>query len=465
LTKGSPHESAMAWTQSQPPVSSGLMRVRQVARRGKAERFTALLHHVTPELLEASYRALKRNAAPGVDGCTWESYGENLRARLGLLHARLHNGSYRAKPSRRVYIDKADGSKRPLSILCVEDKIAQHAVSQLLHAIYEEEFVGFSYGFRPGRGQHQALDALYTGLLYRKVNWVLDLDIQRFFDAVDHDWMLRMLAHRVADRRVLRLVRAWLEVGLADEKGRRERSERGLPQGAVISPVLANVFLHYVFDLWSHKWRARRAQGDVTICRFADDIVVGFQHQREAERFHGELTERLSAFGLTPHPRKTRLIEFGRYAVRDRRQRGQRKPETFDFLGFTHICRYNWKGKFVLTRYTQRSRIRSTLQAIKQELRRRLHDPIGDTGAWLHRVVQGHLNYFAVPGNSRRIASFVYYVRRLWIRSLRRRSQRSRMPFSRYAPIADRFLPKPRILHPFPVARFMASTQGRSPVR
>lgn len=465
MTKGSSHKPVMDWTQSQLTVSPGLMRVRQVAREGKSGQFTALLHHVTPELLKASYRALKRKAAPGMDGVTWESYGENLEANTSALHARLHNGSYRAQPARRVHIDKADGTKRPLSILCLEDKIAQHAVSQALHAIYEEEFVGFSYGFRPGRGQHQALDALYTGLLFRKVNWVLDLDIQRFFDAVDHDWMLRMLAHRIADRRILRLIRTWLEVGIVEGAGRRERSDRGLPQGAVISPVLANVFLHYVFDLWSQRWRTRQAQGDVITTRFADDIVVGFQHRWEAERFRRELTERLHAFGLEPHPQKTRLIEFGRFAVRDRKQRGQGKPESLDFLGFTHVCRYNWKGNFVLTRYTQRTRMCSTLQAVKQGLRRRLHDPIEETGKWLGRVVQGHLNYFAVPGNSRRIASFVHHVRKLWIRSLRRRSQRSRMPYSRFGPIADRFLPSARILHPFPVDRFMASTRGRSPVR
>ncbi len=273
MTKGNLHQPVTAWTQRQTTVSPGLMRVRHVARTEKTGPFTALLHHVTPELLATSYSALKRKAAAGIDGCTWESYGENLQERLDVLHARLHDGSYRAKPARRVYIDKADGTKRPLSILCVEDKIAQHAVSQVLHAIYEEEFIGFSYGFRPGRSQHRALDALYTGLLYRKVNWVLDLDIQRFFDAVNHDWMIRMLAHRIADRRVLRLICAWLKVGIADDKGRQERSECGLPQGAVISPVLANVFLHYVFDLWSHKWRSRQAQGDMIIIRFADDGV------------------------------------------------------------------------------------------------------------------------------------------------------------------------------------------------
>ena len=465
LTKGSPHEPVTTWTQSQVFVSPGLMRVRQVAQEGKVGQFTALLHHVTVEELEASYRALKRKAAAGIDGQTWESYGENLQTNLIDLHARMHNGSYRAKPARRVYIDKADGTKRPLSILCLEDKIAQHSVSQILHAIYEKKFVGFSYGFRPGRSQHQALDALYTGLLYRKVNWVLDLDIQGFFDAVDHDWMLRMLAHLVADRRILRLIRAWMEVGVADDQGRRVGSERGLPQGAVISPVLANVFLHYVFDLWSRKWRKRQACGEMIIVRFADDIIAGFQHQAEAECFLRELTGRFDEFHLQPHPQKTRLIEFGRFAIRDRQKRGQRKPETFEFLGFTHICRYNWKGKFILTRHTKRSRMRSSLQAIKQGLRSRLHDPIGKTGTWLRRVVQGHLNYFAVPGNAKTISSFVYHVRRLWIRSLRRRSQRSCMPFTRYGPIADRFIPKPRILHPFPVARFMALTQGRSPVR
>lgn len=465
LTKGNLEESAAVWTQRQGAASSGLLRVRQRAREGMAEPFTALLHHVTPAVLEASYYALKRNAAPGTDGVTWEAYGLELKANLRHLHEQLHTGRYRPMPARRVYIDKPDGEKRPLSILCLEDKIAQQAIVHVLNAIYEDEFLGFSYGFRPGRSQHQALDALYTGIVKRKVNWVLDLDVQGFFDAVSHDWMLRMLAHRIADKRILRLISKWLKSGITDDSGQVHQSTCGLPQGAVVSPVLANVFLHYVFDLWSHHWRQKRAAGDAVIVRYADDIVAGFQHRRDAVRFRRELEDRLGRFGLKMHPRKTQLIEFGRWAVRDRRQRGQGKPETFDFLGFTHVCRYNWKGKFVLTRYTKRSSFRSALQSIKFGLRRRLHDPIGSTGAWLRRVVQGHLNYFAVPGNSKRLASFVYQVRCQWIRSLRRRSQRSRMPYSRYAVIAHTFLPVPRILHPFPIARFEALTQGRSPVR
>jgi len=465
LTKGSPEKPAAVWTQRQGTASPGLLRVRQKARQGMAEPFTALLHHVTPALLEASYYALKRNAAPGVDGITWGAYGGDLEANLQDLHDRLHGGRYRAMPARRVYIDKADGAKRPLSILCLEDKIAQQALVQVLNAIYEEEFLGFSYGFRPGRSQHQALDALYTGIVRRKVNWVLDLDIQGFFDAVSHDWMIRMLAHRIADKRLLRLIGKWLKVGIVDDAGRPQRSVCGLPQGAVVSPLLANVFLHYVLDLWSQRWRTKRAEGDVIIVRYADDIVAGFQHSWEAARFRRELVDRLGKFGLRMHPRKTRLIEFGRWAVRDRCKRGDRKPETFDFLGFIHICGQNRNGKFLIHRLTKRSRFQSTLQAIKRGLRQRLHDSVGDTGAWLRRVVQGHLNYFAVPGNSKRISSFVYHVRKYWIRSLRRRSQRSRMPFERFAVIADRLLPKPRILHEYPMARFTALTRGRSPVR
>lgn len=465
MTKGSPEHTAAVWTQRQEAASSGLLRVRHKAREGTAEQFTALLHHVTLELLEQSYHALKRDAAPGIDGVTWEAYGRNLKENLQHLHAGLHSGRYRAKPARRVYIDKPDGSKRPLSILCVEDKIAQQAVVRVLNAIYEEAFLGFSYGFRPGRNQHQALDALYTGIVWRKVNWVLDLDIQGFFDAVSHDWMQEMLAHRITDRRLLRLIGKWLTIGTIDDTGRHHRSECGLPQGAVVSPVLANVFLHYVFDLWSQKWRQHRARGDMVIVRYADDVVAGFQHHGDAVRFRRELEQRLDRFGMRMHPHKTRLIEFGRFAVRDRLQRGEGKPESFEFLGFTHICRHNWKGKFVLTRRTKAASLRSALQDIKAGLRRRLHAPVASTGAWLGRVVQGHLNYFAVPGNSRSIASFVSQVRRLWIRSLRRRSQRSRMPYSRFTVIADLFLPKPRILHPFPIERFEASTRGRSPVR
>jgi retron-type reverse transcriptase len=395
-----------------------------------------LLHHITVELLEQSYYALKRNSAPGIDGVTWRAYGENLEEKLTELHARVHRGGYRARPARRTYIPKSDGSQRPLSVLCLEDKIVQQAVVFVLEAIFEADFLGFSYGFRPGRGQHDALDALHAGIYRRRVNWVLDADIQGFFDAMSHDWMMRF------------------------------RSHVGTPQGAVISPILANIYLHYVFDLWTQAWRRKKASGDVTVIRYADDIVLGFEHEQEAQAFLQDLRERMRSFELALHPDKTRLIRFGRHAAEQRGRLGQGKPETFDFLGFTHFCtRSRITGAFVIGRKTIKKRMRAQLQAIKMELRRRWHDTIAETGAWLNRVLIGHLNYYAVPLNARSLTWFLTRVRVLWRRALLRRSQRARMTWERFRRLTDRYFPPVRILHPLPCHRFDAKTRGRSPVR
>lgn len=465
LPKGNSHQSTAVRTPSRAAASSGLMAVRQAAQQAKDVQFTALLHHITIVLLRQSYLALKRNAASGCDGVTWQAYGENLEDKLKDLHDRVHKGSYRARPAKRTYIPKADGSQRPLSIWCLEDKIVQQAVVKVLEAVYEEDFIGFSYGFRPERSQHDALDALNAGIYRRRVDWVLDADIQGFFDAMSHDWIIRFLKHRIADKRILRLVVKWLKVGTVDD-GCVTRCKRGAPQGAVISPILANIYLHYAYDLWVHRWRRTTATGDVVVIRYADDTVVGFQHEREALAFLEELKERLRLFDLTLHPRKTRLIRFGRFAASQCRQRGEGKPETFDFLGFTHFCTRSRNGaKFVLGRRTIKKRMREQLKVIKTELRRRLHGSIGETGEWLNRVLTGHLNYYAVPGNGRSLGWFFYQVRWQWLRALRRRSQRSRMDWQRFARIARRFIPPIRILHPLPGDRFDARTQGRSPVR
>ncbi len=463
--KGNSRQATAVRTQSRAAASAGLAAVRQAARQSKDVRFTALLHHLTVELLERSYFALKRHSAPGIDGVTWQAYGENLEENLPELHARIHRGSYRARPARRSHIPKPDGTERPLSILCLEDKIVQQAVVHVLEAIYEVDFLGFSYGFRPGRGQHDALDALHAGIYRKPVNWVLDADIQGFFDAMSHRWMLRFLRHRIQDKRILRLISKWLNVGITDGN-QVTRSSRGTPQGAVISPILANIYLHYVFDLWSHVWRRKTAAGDVIIIRYADDIVLGFQHEDEARAFLHELQERMRAFELALHPEKTRLIRFGRYAAEDRKRLGQGKPETFDFLGFTHFCTRSWiTGIFVIGRKTIKKRMRARLQAIKMELRRRRHDPIAETGAWLNKVLIGHLNYFAVPLNARSVTWFFSRVKRLWRRALRRRSQRASLNWEKFSRLVDRFFPPIRILHPLPCHRFDARTRGRSPVR
>jgi RNA-directed DNA polymerase len=446
-------EHGMRRTPSRASMSHGLDRVRQAARDRKQERFTALLHHLDADLLRSAYGWLHKEASAGVDGVSWAEYGNGLEGRLADLHARIHRGAYRAQPSRRVYIPKPDGRQRPLGIEALEDKIVQRALAEVLNAIWEEDFLGFSYGFRPGRGQHDALDALAWGIHRRKVNWILDADIAGFFDAVDHDWLMRFMEHRVGDRRVLRLIRKWLKAGVAED-GKVEPTERGTPQGAVISPLLGNIFLHYVFDLWAHQWRQRHAHGDVIMVRYADDIVVGFEHQADATRFLAKMRDRLAAFGLTLHGEKTRLIRFGRFAAANRQERGESKPETFNFLGLTHICGRNRDGRFLLVRKTRRDRMRTRLQVIQEGLRRRRHTSTDEQGAWLRQVVAGFFAYHAVPTNQAALAAFRHHVVNLWRNALQRRSQKDRTTWQRVRQLADRWLPTPRIIHPYPWDRF-----------
>ena len=444
-------------TQSGAGVSQGLSGVRQRARERKEERFTALLHHLTVDLLRESYFALRRKAAPGVDGETWQQYGTGLEDRLADLHSRVHRGAYRAKPSRRVYIPKADGRQRPLGIAALEDKVVQQAVVTILNQIYEEDFKGFSYGFRPGRSPHQALDALYVGLVRSKVNWVLDADIRSFFDRISHEWTMRFVQHRVADNRILRLIQKWLKAGVLEEEGEWKETEAGTPQGAVISPLLANVYLHYVFDLWLEAWRKKVARGQVIVVRYADDLVVGFQTKADAERFLKEFEERLAKFGLEMHPEKTRLLEFGRFAAVDRRRRGEKKPETFTFLGFVHQCGTSPRGLFMVWRQTANQRMVAKLKQIKQTLRHRMHEPLEQIGKWLRSVAQGFYQYHAVPGNLRAMNAFRHRLKRLWRSTLRHRSQRPNVGWQRIGPLFDRWLPSPRVLHPYPAERFDAT--------
>jgi group II intron reverse transcriptase/maturase len=444
---------------------SELGRVRRVAQTDKEARFTALLHHVDVDRLRMAYFALRPKAAPGVDGVTWADYGVDLEANLRDLHARVHRGAYRARPSRRVYIPKPDGRQRPLGVAALEDKILQRALVEVLNAIYETDFLGFSYGFRPGRSPHLALDALAAGIVGKNVNWVLDADCRDYFSSLDHRWLERFLEHRIADKRVLRLIQKWLAAGVI-ENGSWTAFEEGVPQGASASPLLANIYLHYVFDLWAHQWRTRHAHGDVVITRFADDFVVGFEHREDAERFWVDLRDRLAQFGLDLNAEKTRLIEFGRHAARERKARGLGKPETFQFLGFTHVCAKTRKsGRFKLKRITDSKRVRAKLHALKGEMRRRMHLPIPEQARWFASVLRGHYQYYAVPDNIGALNAFRKGLIRHWLRSLRRRSQRSTMTWERMWRLADRWLPQPRILHPWPEQRFAVITQGRSPVR
>jgi RNA-directed DNA polymerase len=437
-------------------VSSELDRVRQVARRDKEARFTALLHHVSLVRLMLAYQDIRPEAAPGVDGVTWQEYGQDLVANLRDLHGRVQSGRYRASPSRRAYIPKADGRLRPLGIATLEDKIVQRAVVEVLNAVYEADFRGFSYGFRPGRGPHDALDALAAGITTRKVNWVLDADIRDFFGQLDRGWLDRFLRHRIADERVLRLIGKWLAAGVIEDE-EWTQSEKGAPQGASASPLLANVYLHYVLDLWADWWRKTQARGEVIIVRFADDFITGFEYQEDAERFLDELRGRFAEFGLELHPGKTRLIEFGRRAAGRRKARGLGKPETFDFLGFTHICARNRSGRFWIRRITIAKRMRAKLAEVKDQLRRRMHQPIPEQGRWLASVLCGHMAYYAVPGNRQAIAAFRDQMTRHWRKTLRRRSQKGRINWTQMDRIATRWLPRPRTMHPFPDARFAAT--------
>ena len=444
--------------------SSALDRVRQIAVRDKEARFTALLHHVDVDRLRAAYWAVNPRAATGTDGVTWLAYGEDLEQNLHGLHRRVQRGSYRAKPTRRAYIPKRDGRLRPLGIAALEDKILQRAVVEVLNSIYEADFRGFSYGFRPGRSPHDALDALAAGIYNTKVNWVLDADIRDFFGRLDRSWLKRFLEHRIADRRVLRLIDKWLGAGII-ENGVWSQTETGTAQGASVSPLLANVYLHYVFDQWADRWRRRQAHGDVVIVRYADDYIVGFEHQSDAKRFLVDLRGRLAKFALELASEKTRLIQFGRFAAQQRQQRGLGKPESFDFLGFKHLCSKTKNGRFMLKRITIAKRMQAKLREVKEELKRRRHHPLPEQGQWLASVVRGHYAYYAVPGNSDAIIAFHKQVTRHWYRALRRRSQRSRLNWTRASRIAARCLPPPRRVHPFPNERFDARTRGRSPVR
>lgn len=453
LAKGNSGEQNRDRAQDREALQSALARIRQAAKEDKGLRFTTLWHHVYDiRRLRESFLSMRKTAAAGVDGVTWQQYDENREENLRDLSERLKRGAYRAKPARRAYIPKADGRERPLGIPVLEDKIVQRATAEVLNAIYEEDFLGFSYGFRPGRGPHNALDAVTVGIGRRKVNFVLDADIRGFYDAVDHEWLMKFVEHRVGDERVLRHIKKWLNAGVLED-GKRMRTEEGTPQGSSVSPVLANIYLHYAFDLYAHQWRQKKARGEVIVVRYADDILMGFENRDDAERFRLDMEERLARFHLELHPDKTRLLEFGRFAAEDRKKRGEGKPETFDFLGFTHICGETRAGKFAVLRKTVRKRMCAKLKAVKANLKTRMHNPIPMVGQWLASVLRGHFQYYGVPRNSHALSAFRRAVIRLWRQALSRRSQNGRITWSRMGRLAKHWLPTARIHHPYPEQR------------
>ncbi len=467
LAKGNPGGQSRAWTQCQTDLKQALARIRKAAKEDRKQRFTALWHHVyNTDRLRQAYYALKRDASPGIDGETWKSYGQRLEDHLEDLSGRLKRGAYRPYPVKRVYIPKGDGRQRPIGVTALEDKIVQRATVEVLNAVFEVDFLGFSYGFRPGRSPHNGLDAVTVAIERRKVRWVLDADIRGFFDTMDHEWVMKFVEHRIADRRIQRHIRKWLKAGVLEDGAWRE-TEEGVPQGGSVSPLLANLYLHHVLDLWVNWWRRHQARGDVVVVRYADDFIVGFQYKSDAKRFHMALKERMKKFNLELNEAKTRLIEFGRFARENRARRGVGKPETFDFLGFTHICGKTRKGKFCVKRKTMRKKLRAKLRALSVALRKRINQGIAMVGQWLAKVVSGHYQYYGVPYNCHSLHTFRWQVTRRWRRTLNRRSQKRRrwITWDRMNQIADRWLPRPRVVHPYPSERLLVSTQGRSPVR
>lgn len=452
--EGNTGQTTVTGTQGLGGASSGLSRVREAAKRDSKLQFSNLLHHVNVDLLRQSYLALNRQAVTGVDGVTWQKYSQTLEERLIVLHDQVQSESYRAKPSKRIWIPKSDGQQRPIGIAALEDKIVQQALTTILQQIYEEDFLGFSYGARPGRSQHQALDALYVAITQRKVNWVLDADLRKFYDSLDHEWLMKFVEHRVADQRVLRLIRKFLRAGVSEE-GEWSKTVVGTPQGAVISPLLANIYLYYALDQWVNWWRKQRDHGEIYIVRYADDFVMGFQHQSDAEQFQVELKERLAKFGLEVHEGKTRLVEFGRSAIADRQKRGEGKPETFDFLGFTHICTRKKNGSFAIYRKTIAKRLRAKIKMVRETLNRNRHRPVAEQGAWLKAVMRGHFNYYGVPGNRKALDTFRTQIQLCWLKALRRRSHKAlALTWQRMRKLIRTWLPTAKVVHPYPNQRF-----------
>lgn len=456
-TKRKPGQEAADRVQDRKSASNGLDRVRQRAEADKKCHFCNLFHFLEADLLRLSYYQLQRDVAPGLDGESWKEYGQRLEERLPELERELHTGRYRATPAKRAYLTKEDGRQRALGMQTTEEKVVEQACVNILNEVFEPNFSGFSYGSRPGRKQHDALDALHEGITRRKINWIVDCDIEGFFDNIDHDLLMNIIGERVTDKRLLRLLRKWLRAGWWED-GKRHPGTVGTPQGSVISPLMANIFLNVVMDKWYSGWRGLEARGETIAIRYADDAVFGFQYKSDAQAFLTALRERLEAYKLKLHPKKTRLIEFGRFAAANRRARKESKPESFDFLGFTHSCGQTRRGKFTLRRKTMRKRLCRKLHEVKAELIKRMHQPLNTVGRWLASVVRGFTQYHAVPGNMKAPREFFTQVGRLWLRVIRRRSQKAKRRWSweRFYRLQRQWIPRPRLVHPYPSVRFDA---------
>ena len=440
-------------TQGSKEASSALSRVREAAKRDSKLQFSNLLHHVNVDLLRQSFLALNRQAATGIDDVTWREYGKVLEERLPELHDRVQSERYQAKPSKRIWIAKSDGQQRPIGIATLEDKIVQQALATILNKIYEVDFLDCSYGSRSGRSQHKALDAIYVAITQKKVGWVLDADISKFYDSLDHEWLMKFVGHRVSDPRMLRLLRKFLRAGVSED-GEWSKTVVGTPQGAVISSLMANLFLHYALDLWVKQWCGRHARGEVHLVRYSDDFVMGFQYRSDAEQFQTELKERLSKFSLEMHEGKTKLIEFGRFAIGNRKKYEEGKPETFDFLGFTHICSKKKNGRFTIYRKTITKRPRDKVKKVRETLLRKRHRPVSEQGAWLRAVMQGHFNYYGVPGNRKALDTFRKQIQLSWLQALRRRSHKAQsLTWERMKKLITVWLPTARTVHPYPNQR------------
>lgn len=439
------------------PISEGLLRVRNKAKENKNLIFTELLHHATPEMFMECYRSLNKRATPGIDRQSWEEYGkENLEEKLKDLRNRVFNGTYRSLPARRVFIPKANGKMRPLGIVAIEDKIVQNVIRTILDQVYEPTFKGFSYGFRSGRSCHDALDALSYCIQHGKINWILDADLRSYFDSIPHDKLIGVVKLRVGDPRIIRLIKKWLKAGVLENES-ISISDYGTIQGGVISPLLANIYLHYALDEWIDKIRTNiPSLGRISIVRYADDFVICFQNRWAATKLLEELREQLGRFGLELQREKTRLIEFGRFAIQNRRARGDRKPETFDFLGFTHICSKAKNGYFAIRRITSSKKFCRKLQDVKQEIRKRMHRNIDETLEWLKRLLLGYYQYYAVPYNILKLDSFRYHVGMYLFKMLRRRSQKARrtITWTWKKLHVDAALPRPKQVHDLPDLRF-----------
>jgi RNA-directed DNA polymerase len=458
--EGRPEAKGKSTARNTSPAQKGkdvATTLRWIGERAKSkpeEQLTNLLNHIKAPLLKEAYQRLRKDAAPGVDDVTWQEYGERLGERLCDLEGRIHRGSYHPQPVRRVHIPKGDGRTRPLGIPTLEDKLVQQAVRMVLEPIYEAMFVGLSYGFRPGRSQHDALDALAVAIGKKKVSWVLDADIRSYFDTIDHGWLQKFLEHRIGDTRMVRLIMKMVRAGVMED-GELHEVQEGAPQGGSVSPLLSNIYLHYVFDLWVIDWRRKQARGEMYAVRYADDFVMAFQHEQDARAAHQSVGERFAKFGLELHSEKTRVLEFGRFARGNRERRGLGKPETFDFLGFTHIVSTSREGKFQLKRRTSRKKRQAKLVALTEECRRRRHDAVTVQHAWLSSVLEGHYRYYAVPTNYRALGQYCRAAAHIWHRSLQRRSQRAGWTGAKWSSFEERFpLPSPRICHPWPEQRF-----------